>query len=181
MATTANTVLPIAALGGQGGTEAAQSGTYIATDGAIVKGDILIIASGKVDELNVDPTTLLIVGVANEPSTATDDELNVLEALPGRRFEANLVATSTTDLASGVFATHCGVQFGFTEADGDSLAAIDVAETGAVRCRTRNWARQKNSSGALPAQVHTPFAATLAIVNPRVEFVFIAIETIFGT
>lgn len=154
----------------------APSGRYIATDAAIVKGDILVIASGRVNEDNGDPTAGLIVGVANEPSTAVDGEINVSEALPGARFEGNLVATATSDLASGVIATHLGVQFGFDEADGDALAAIDVSETTTVHVRTLRWARQRDTT-----QTHTPFALTLAVTNPRVEFVFLADSTIFGT
>ncbi len=175
MATTANTVQPISSAGGDGGTQAAQSVRYISTDAAIVKGDILITASGKADELNIDPTVGLIIGVANEPSTAVDSEINILEAQPGARFEGNIVGAAATDLASGVFATHLGVQFGLTEADTDALAAIDESDVTLKKLRTLQWARQRDLT-----QTHTPFAATLAVVNPRVVFVFLSEMTIFG-
>jgi hypothetical protein len=141
----------------------------LAADSSIVKGDVVIIASGKLDEDNTDPAADTIVGVALHAST-TDAILQVALALPHVMFEANIVtdADGGTDVSSGAIATHIGVQWGIAEAL--TFAVVDIASNTAANKAATTW--RWGYQPTLPsAGAHD---ATVAVVNPRVQFTFCA-------
>lgn len=172
MALTANTIRAMAPWGGQGGTQAGAVLEFPATDGAIAKGDVLIFASGKVDEDNSAPLAQVsvMVGVALEGSSAANDLVRVAIATSGRIFEANFVAGTATD-ETGVFADNIGVSHGIVESSASAagFAVIDQNNTTAAQklAYTLFYARQQNTT-----QDADQVSSGVGVTNPRVAFVF---------
>lgn len=176
MAITANTLMPMAPWGGQGGTLGGAVLEFPATDGSIVAGDVLIFASGKVDEDNTAPLSTLsvICGVALSPSAAADDPVSVAPAFANKLFEANIISATDTD-ETGVFADNVGVKHGIIEsaANDAGKACIDISNTTAaqISAHTLFYARQRSPSAA---NADSRALSGVGVTNPRVVFCFSA-------
>lgn len=172
MPVTAGTILPIAPVA-PAGDASVPTMVFMADITTIVTGDI-VIWDASPDARLIDSNTATgdnIVGVAMEPETSVSGQIMVALPLPGVLFEGNIVnGSAQTDVASGDRTAHIGLRFGVVEATVPALACIDREDTaaGTACLRTLRWAgRQKGFSGTV-----NPFAATLAVTNPRIVFAF---------
>jgi hypothetical protein len=172
MAFTSGSTTAMRPVRGLGGVGSRTTDIALAEDNAIAAGDVLILATQRVDEDNTNPTAANIVGVAIEASTAQDDEIKVALALPGQFFEANIIDSAVGDQTAAV-AEDVNVKEGILQpADGYAC----VAQQGTTDCvRTIQYARQTGPArqflGALTVPTETYAAGST--INPRVEFVFI--------
>jgi len=202
MATLAGSVFPMAPVGGPGGTKSADHVVApLDVSETITAGDILTIvaATRDVEDTNTDPGAGSIFGVAvlsadtNAVSVAAVDRderigpdasgdwhaINVALALPGQRFQGNVVAGAATD-ETGVYADNVHIRLGVVEADTSGYAAIDQADTTNVAVFTMGYVNpQVDVTDANNAYAFGREAG-VGLTNPRVEFYFIAVETVFG-
>lgn len=166
MAITAGTTFPCAPHGGMGGVAAGAVLVGIAASG-VVKGDILINASGVLTEDNGAPAESAILGVALEDYSSATAELTYAPAYPGKLFEANLI-NGTSDY-TGVFASDIFDAVGFAESDAGH-ACLDQA-AGAVATIVAYGRQVLDADGA-----HTYptgwMTSGVGVSNPRCIFVF---------
>ena len=162
------TSAPLEAVTGYGGTTSIPVFEGQAADGAIAKGDVLVWSSGLLDEDNTAPAVDLIVGVALEDSTAANDLIRYVPALPGVVFEANMV-NGANDY-TGVQSTGIGVVHGIEQTD-QGYAAIDISDATDVAA-TIQWGRQR--SGIQDSDPGSDGGGSgVGVANPRVRFTFV--------
>jgi len=162
---------PMKPRGGAGGTASVPLFEFLA-GGAITLGDLVEFSSGDVIVSNTDTpfatavggSAVGLIGVAMH-TAANNERVSVALALPGAMFEGDLI-NEATDIASGVFATHIGINFGTIE-DDDGICCINLNDLDLGICLTLGWAKQANTT-----QDTDHLAGTVAADNPRMIFVF---------
>lgn len=170
MATTANSTTPMVHLGGVGGTRAAAAEPFLAADGAIALGDLLIVASGEADEDNADPVGAAIIGVALNDTVAAGDTINVAMAYDGQLFGANFIGAAVTDRTPLItdLLTKAGI-----DPSTDGFASLTTGGTN-TPCRTVHFDKQTGLTQQHlgPLILPTETAIPGAILNARMTFVF---------
>ena len=196
MATTAGYVYPIKPVGGAGGTLAADIMTIPSDPSQVWKdGDIVTIDGTTKDAVmdNSDPAANLVFGVfAGKAFTANatidrdgevgEDLVQVYPAWPGRRFAANLTTNETTD-ETGVYQSNLRVAAGnnIVESDSDTTACVSI-ETDVPIVYVIEYVSPQSGYNVTNSVATTQFgrSAGVGMRNPRITFMFMVTETVFG-
>lgn len=169
MATTAGTTTPMVPVyNPYGSTSSILVWHGTAEDTAIVKGDVLIYNTENLDEGNTTPAVSTVVGVALEAEDTAGGEIAYCPALPGTKFECNLV--NTTNDVVGVAATHIGVKQGINQS-ADGYACFDIG-TATDIALSMGWGRQTNTTQ--DAQEFGSEGSGIGVTNPRMIITFIS-------
>lgn len=189
MATTANTVFPIAAAPGARGTGAVEMATIpCLASVAFSPGDIVIIDGTTKDATVLNTPTGAIFGVAmckEFTSAATidrdgqinEDTVNVALAVAGARFTGNVQLNTTTDLV-GVYATCLRVVCDIVVSDTSGYAALSTDATGTEVVFTQEFTSPQYDNVA--AVWRYGRTAGVGVTNARVIFSFLHDATVWG-
>lgn len=202
MATTAGTVFPFKPIARKGMQGSALSVDPLDIDETIQAGDVLVVIAGTRDLADDNTATAAIYGVAVcspstdivsvgtvdrdfSPTSPTPDaagnwhSLNVALALPGQLFEGNIIETATGD-ETGVYADNIHVLLPINPST-DGYACIEANTPGTGVVFTMRYRSPQYDNQAASPTWNTGPEAGVGIINPRAEFYFQAIATVFGT
>ena len=203
MATIAGTVFPFEPVSRKGMQSAAMEVFPLEASETFQAGDV-VVADGTTRDLTMDNTiatpTGLILGVI-QISASTDitanatidrefagtsptadaagtyHSANIALALPGQLFAGNIIETSIGD-ETGVYVDNVRVHLPIVEAT-DGYAAIEANTVGTGPVYTVRYGSPQYDNQATPARWRYGHEAGVGVINPRVEFYFVGLATVF--